>query len=731
MERKLFIFFFVLFICSCSKEETGDIEESDSVETVFNENTVVLNERQINAIVTVDGGVLSFENTIEGKDLPSIGQILFTSEKSKHLPYGFLGRVTQITEEAGRYKVETEPAPLDAVFDRLVIKESVDLVPATRVSVRKDEDGFFCMEQPITFEQNSASVTGTASLGFKLDIHIDINNRAHKPPYGYIILQSKVSGDLNFSLSTEKRLELRHPIGNEIPLSASLSNIVISPVLQLYGIVEGEGEISVDAGMTYAKKTIGAIEYKDGIWSGNARDWNSGDDNFGCKTTAGISLNGGFFAGIATAIELRLFNNENMKIAIEPKFGLNETGNFVIDLVDTDLFRKNKDSKIKAGLGIKIGAKVDAQIFGEGAEFPIWDKSFFERESYLFPAFENKNIKIDKDRKSVSADYSVGRDLLFGAAVGVALYKGNQVDSYSKPVNYFLNENFSNPLTCSFDNLQDDVEYTLCPYVMWGDSFYPGEPRHTFTLKNEESSGLVGRWIEVHSQGYYHSFSNPENNEEWDKDISADGIFCFKEDGTFMDTMYGTVAGGNWVLNGNQLIITTTWSNDSEYDPGYMGRSHVATIVELNESKLVLEFFHKDGYGEEYEKTTYVKVTSFLIGTWQRVSNSGWVKQGGYVDEWNNSSGEEGSRIVFNEDGTCKFYMYEDGVFVEDAFGTWDYKSGKICVWDSDAESFWTVKDLSASTLTMEMHEKETENNVVTYEFYEIDTYHKITNNLN
>ena len=122
---------------------------------------------------------------------------------------------------------------------------------------------------------------------------------------------------------------------------------------------------------------------------------------------------------------------------------------------------------------------------------------------------------------------------------------------------------------------------------------------------------------------------------------------------------------------------------------------------------------------------------SFLIGTWQHVSNSGWIKQGGYVDEWNNSSGEEGSRIIFNEDGTCKFYMYEDGAFVEDAFGTWEYKSGKICVWDSDAESVWTVKDLSASTLTMEMHEKETENDVVTYEFYEIDTYRKITDNLN
>ena len=59
--------------------------------------------------------------------------------------------------------------------------------------------------------------------------------------------------------------------------------------------------------------------------------------------------------------------------------------------------------------------------------------------------------------------------------------------------------------------------------------------------------------------------------------------------------------------------------------------------------------------------------------------------------------------------------------------------SGLLVSYDknSDAESVWTVKDLSASTLTMEMYEKETENNVVTYEFYEIDTYHKITNNLN
>ena len=136
----------------------------------------------------------------------------------------------------------------------------------------------------------------------------------------------------------------------------------------------------------------------------------------------------------------------------------------------------------------------------------------------------------------------------------------------------------------------------------------------------------------------------------------------------------------------------------------------------------------KDSDEEENE----TEDTSFLIGTWQKVSNSGWTKQYGYVNEWNDSYGEDGGIVIFNEDGTCKFYIYEDGTFLEDAFGTWEYKAGKIYIWDSDAdaESVWTVKDFSASALTMEMYEKEIENEVVTYEFYEIDTYRKITNNL-
>ena len=126
--------------------------------------------------------------------------------------------------------------------------------------------------------------------------------------------------------------------------------------------------------------------------------------------------------------------------------------------------------------------------------------------------------------------------------------------------------------------------------------------------ENEKSGDfkklLIGYWAGTHSQGYYHSFTNPGNNEEWDKDISADGTLCFKEDGTFEDTMYGAIARGNWTLNGNQLSLTITWCED----PESIGGNDSPVILELNESKLVLEFHSKNENYEEYDKSTFIKV---------------------------------------------------------------------------------------------------------------------------
>lgn len=117
---------------------------------------------------------------------------------------------------------------------------------------------------------------------------------------------------------------------------------------------------------------------------------------------------------------------------------------------------------------------------------------------------------------------------------------------------------------------------------------------------------LVGHWAESHSQGYYHDFSNPEYNDEWDEDMpGAGGTLCFKEDGTFEDTMYEGISRGNWTLDGNQLSLTVTWSEDTEN----IGRGNSQVILELNESKLVLESHDKNEDYEEYNKSTFIKVT--------------------------------------------------------------------------------------------------------------------------
>lgn len=572
--RLFSIIAFFLLAVSCSEEDGGP-GSSESAEMRLGENTILLNEQQLDAVVSVDNDVLVLNNTIKEDDLPQVGQILLTSEVNENMPSGFLGRVTRVEEEGATYRIETEPAALDEAFDRLVLEQTIDLVPVTRASISKDEDGFYCFEQSVSVKQGKATITGTANLGLKLNIHIDINNRIHKP-YGYVILQSKFSGDLDFSLFAEGKFELmRHPIGNEIPLSASISNIIITPALQLYGVIEGNGKVSVNAGVNYSKQMVNAVSYKDGIWEGNVREMNN-KGNCDLKVSkANMTLEGNFFAGIATAVKLKVCNNENMKIMIEPKFGLNESGNFVFDLTESDFFNRHKDSKINAGLGVKVDAKADASIFGEGAELnaSIFDETFFEKESYLFPSFENTTIKVDKSSRSAYVNYSVNRDLLFASQVGLALYRDENLVARSASREYMYNEKFENPLSHTFDGLEENTQYTVCPYVMWGNTMYKAEPRNRFDLDGaEEPEGgdsgiqlpdgtdfsIVGSWS-------YITPPAPVDQKPYECYITnTEAVITFAENGEYSFTIYTNpvVSGyGRWEYDHGTIKMNYTYYN--------------------------------------------------------------------------------------------------------------------------------------------------------------------------
>ncbi len=627
----LSIMAFFLLAVSCSEEE-GEAGNPESTEMRLGENTILLNEQQLDAVVSVDNDVLILNNTIRRDDLPQVGQILLTSKVNENMPSGFLGRVIRIEEDGATYRIETEPATLDEVFDCLVLEQTIDLVPVTRASVSKDEDGFYCFEQSVSLEQGKASITGTANLGFKLNIHIDINNRIHKP-YGYVILQSKFSGDLDFSLFANGKFELmRHPIGNEIPLSASISNIIITPALQLYGIIEGEGKVSVNTGVNYSKQMVSAVSYKDGMWEGNVREMN---DKGNCDlkvSKANMTLEGNYFAGIATAVELKVCNNENMKIMIEPKFGLNESGNFVFDLTESDLFNRHKDSKINAGLGVKVDAKADASIFGEGAELnaSIFDKTFFEKESYLFPSFENTTIKVDKSSRSAYVDYSVNRDLLFPSQVGLALYRDENLVARSASQEYMYNKEFVNPMSYTFDGLEENTEYAVCPYVMWGNTMYKAEPRAQFNLDGAEKpeggdSGIRlpdGTYFSIVGSWSYITPPAPTGQKPYEEYIpNTEAVITFAANGEYSFTIYSNpvVSGyGRWKYNGNHYIDMHYTYYDLPATPsgGIGGTSSGGDGIDFNYDHTIQRDSFVDSQGVRYTRISTVGLHHNLEVWW-------------------------------------------------------------------------------------------------------------------
>ena len=281
---------------------------------------------------TSDKNIIIYASNTPMDKLPKEGDIILYSEITETFPAGFLGKVTSVEETGEGYAVHTEPAALDEAFDQLYINKTFDLIPQegeevqTRIGISQDEDGFFCLDQPISLEKGIFSVNGSVTAGFKLYIHIEIDNAAQKPPYMFVTLQTKATSSLGFGIHASGDVNpLEIPVGeyafNKVPAA-----IVLTPTVQFSFVLDAEGDLGFDSNVEFSKKTVSALLCKDGKWEKGANDIDSdGFFNYEMDSNAGITMQGSVFAGIATALELQLFNNDKMKIGITPQVGFEET----------------------------------------------------------------------------------------------------------------------------------------------------------------------------------------------------------------------------------------------------------------------------------------------------------------------------------------------------------------------------------------------------------------------
>lgn len=623
-----------LMLASCSKDdfnnETNEIED-DNV-TVLNESTTLLTDKQISYITEVkDDGIIFFDSSAPQDVIPQKGKILLYGNISNLFPTGFLGRVTKVEKENDKYKITTETVGLEEAFDRLYVNQTVDMIineppkQKTRSVVPKlykDENGYVGMSYTWGFNADeidycgqSASMTGSASLGVKMLCFIDINKG--KAPYISFTMEMNPSLEMNSKLKASLDNNTADPSHNTkellnielgewpitpvaLPASAAI-NIVCKPQIVVSLFAKASGSIEMETNMHASKEIVAGVLYKDKKFEAgiNPRN-NSGSEQF---LSSKLTLNGKLYAGINIAARLTILNEKLITGELGVDLGPSISGNIILENTQSSFYDINKDSQIKTSLlDITGTAKLTLFDFEKNKRHELskdlLEKEFFTKEYYIMPLFENISADVDKSNNSATVKTTMKRDLLFENKIGLALFKDGKPIDYSQPCAYKNEKEFQNPLSFTFVGLDKKQDYVVCPYIMLFGNTYLASPQKRITLK-EKSTTLIGRWRVIKDEGYLKE--NGMLIDEWNDDITADKMtYIFYEDGIY--EFYDS----NWISTGKSPERGTyTYDEasgkytETDFDSG---ESCEYIIKLIDEDTMTLE--DSDGNGQYYNKWT-------------------------------------------------------------------------------------------------------------------------------
>lgn len=529
MQRLKFFLMFVasvmLLACSGGEDPTGggnnnggDTPDKPNPETPITtetlpegveigEETQQLNNIQLGHIETVDedNSTLTFSSELPAEHIPQKGQILLQYSATDDLPYGFLGRVTNVTTVGNNIIVETEAPALDEAFDKLSFTYDIDIQPE---NTRADDDGYAMFTPSINIPFPIGSVNGGIGVGGKLTVMNDLVTAEDKDVSGYN-LDIKLVGDfaLNIAKKTKEPLELYGTIplmknGVEIPTPAKSIGLKLMLVPTIVMRAEGEAgchlEADFEATRSFRIIRNGSQTTKEDNEIGNTTPVSSFDGD----ADMGFYLDGKVFAGVAAKFELTFFGRKEIKVEISPEVGANFGAALEADFAKLG-YTAFKDNMITTSVGFGVSASGTFNLFNKWHtewSLPLVSHKFGEKQFYLFPNFKDGTYSVNESQ-TAHGTITVERDLFWKNDIAIGQYDadGNRVEvKGSLPYKY--EAGFSNPLTASFIH-KDDYSY-------WSVIKFGSDYLKCIELENEEFS-IVGTWSQIGYQ--YHDSPCHEN----------------------------------------------------------------------------------------------------------------------------------------------------------------------------------------------------------------------------
>lgn len=442
------------------------------------ENVIQIEGNALKQINSVEDMTIIYNGNTTKEDLPQVGKIILVSQPSTIFPHGFLGKAIRVSEQGGRYHIETEPVALDEAFTYLNVSKSYELTPDEVTSTannRGNETDYITFKRPFNKEiSEGIDVNGELTLGVKIDIALNIDKRKGKNIRNgsiktSILQQVEASLDIELEKEYEDNVNLT-PKAITFP-ALQLGPITLVPALQPYLFIQAEGKIEAHPSMNYQQIRNTSLTFDGQSWKFDQD--NASEPFIEFNLTPDIDMEGSIYDGIGTALEFRLYGSESNKAFIDAKLGPQISGEVTLVTTPDSLYESGKDSQLNFGMLLSAGGGAGVKFFSiekEWSKYPI-NISFLESTRNFFPSFDKD--KINRKEGIITASTELGCDLLWESEVGLALYDGDKCIQRSDSVVYQFEKKFKdeNPLQVTFENIPKENNYSIWSYVKWGDMY--------------------------------------------------------------------------------------------------------------------------------------------------------------------------------------------------------------------------------------------------------------------
>lgn len=471
-------------------------------QTVYQDNVVNLNERLADYVTSVDGINLSLSKTTPADLLPKIGEKLVALELSQKFPYGFLGKINNITEEASEIIITCDTIMLEDAVKRFfaTVKAASINEDDSTAKARALDDEFGLWQKTFVLNTIKIPIEFTGVVKKK-----DILNFTGKAK-GVFFISPRINLQLNIAIDetillsyynihaitdfeTKEELEIGGEAkGEEKKPFSGLSKDILLPYGFTYYVSPGvkysvNGEIAVGATFIQTGRHTMDVTYYPllSINPISSMLFNNIDQDIKLYSSESdwhyLIGKATFKGGIFIETGVGFLNHKIAKVGGEFDLGLEFKSEFKFDW---DLL-KNADSSTTLYESIQnldqvdfcpyVGLRGIAAVADERIKFSIgkdwdafWNIYFLKRR--ILPSFENVKIE-QNDLTSVNVSSGITNDCLLPMKVGFSIFdhKGKLLQTtYNNQL--YINRLFSfSEYGTTFNNINQIGKHTTYPVV--------------------------------------------------------------------------------------------------------------------------------------------------------------------------------------------------------------------------------------------------------------------------